>query len=203
MSHGVWGRGAKFSARAGNLSPTEDEETRPNGRTPPESATIAPTARAATRPRPADATLAHAVRPPGHARHPPHPRSGDGRVRGDAAPGSVRRGCRARRWLVNAAHGAQAEVIAFLSDPQTHGQPVQQVETHSAIVFLSGRRALKLKRAVRYSYLDFSTLDRRRRACEAEVATNRRTAPALYTGVVAVTRNRSGGLEIGGQGPVV
>ena len=93
---------------------------------------------------------------------------------------------------MNAGHGPQAEVIGFLSNPHTHGRPVERVETHSAIVFLSGRRALKLKLAVRYSYLDFSTLELRRRACEAEVDTNRRTAPALYTGVIAVTRNPSG-----------
>ena len=103
--------------------------------------------------------------------------------------------------------GPQAEVIEFLSDPRTHGQPadalVERVETHSAVVFLSGRRALKLKRAVRYSYLDFSTLDLRKHACEAEVAVNRRTAPALYTGVVAVTRDGAGRLAIGGTGPVV
>jgi len=101
---------------------------------------------------------------------------------------------------------SQAEVIDFLSNPRTYGQPeqpVERVETHSAMVFLSGRRALKLKRAVRYSYLDFSTLDRRKQACEAEVAVNRRTAPALYTGVVAVTRDTTGRMALGGTGPVV
>ncbi len=105
------------------------------------------------------------------------------------------------------AEGPQAEVIEFLSDPRAYGQPakqrVERVETHSAVVFLAGRRALKLKRAVRYSYLDFSTLDRRKQACEAEVAVNRRTAPALYTGVVAVTRDGSGLLHLGGTGAVV
>jgi len=68
---------------------------------------------------------------------------------------------------------------------------------------LCGRRALKLKRAVRYSYLDFSTLDRRKRACEAEVAVNRRTAPELYKGVIPVTRDPAGRLALGGSGPVV
>ena len=53
----------------------------------------------------------------------------------------------------------QREVMAFLSEPSSHGgTPVVKIETHSAAVFLSGTRAWKLKRAVRYDYLDFSTL---------------------------------------------
>ncbi len=97
----------------------------------------------------------------------------------------------------------QAEVIEFLSRSDTFGQPVERLDTHSAAVFLAGDRALKLKRDVRYSYLDFSTLDLRRRACDAEVAINRRTAPALYRGVVAVTREPSGRLALAGSGPEV
>lgn len=97
----------------------------------------------------------------------------------------------------------QAEVIAFLSSADTFGQPVERLDTHSAAVFLIGDRALKLKRDVRYSYLDFSTLERRERACRDEVAINRRTAPGLYRGVVAVTREPSGRLALEGSGPAV
>lgn len=70
-------------------------------------------------------------------------------------------------------------------------------------MFLAGERAWKLKRAVRYDYLDYSTADRRRAMCEAEVRTNRRTAPALYRGVTAVTRQADGRLAIGGSGTPV
>lgn len=97
----------------------------------------------------------------------------------------------------------QHEVIAFLSRPATHGQEcarVETIETHSAIVFLAGTRALKLKRAVRYDYLDFSTVARRRECCEAEVAINRRTAPGLYRGVAVVTRDPLGTLTLDGNG---
>jgi aminoglycoside phosphotransferase family enzyme/predicted kinase len=113
----------------------------------------------------------------------------------------------------------QAEVIEFLSSPDTFGQPVERLDTHSAAVFLVGNRALKLKRDVCYSYLDFSTLERRRRACHApawrspdscrrrachaEVTINRRTAPGLYRGVVAVTRAPSGLLALEGSGNAV
>src|SRR5215475_13940276 len=98
----------------------------------------------------------------------------------------------------------QSEVIAFLSEPSSHGgAPVEKIETHSAVVFLSGNRAWKLKRAVRYDYLDFSTLERRRDMCEAEMKINRRTAPDLYLGVVSVTREHDGTLALGGVGPPI
>ena len=95
----------------------------------------------------------------------------------------------------------QREVIEFLSSPSTHGAArVDRVETHASIVFLAGPRAWKLKRAVRYDYLDFSDKERRRALCEAEVRINRRTAPTLYHRVVAVTRSAGDGLELGGDG---
>ena len=94
--------------------------------------------------------------------------------------------------------------MAFLSSPATHdGAAVERIDTHASIVFLAGDRAWKLKRAVRYAYLDYSTADRRRAMCEAEVRINRRTAPALYRGVTAVTRQEGGGLAIGGTGTPV
>lgn len=100
--------------------------------------------------------------------------------------------------------GDQAAVIEFLASPSTHGgAAVERLDTHAAIVFLSGDRALKLKRAVRFDYLDFSTPERRRDLSDAEVRLNRRTAPALYRGVVAVTRERDGSLALGGEGTPV
>jgi uncharacterized protein len=98
----------------------------------------------------------------------------------------------------------QREVIGFLADPITHdGERVERIETHASVVFLAGERALKLKRAVWYDYLDFSTSDRRRVMCEAEVRVNRRTAPTLYRRVTAVTREADGRLALDGRGPAV
>jgi aminoglycoside phosphotransferase family enzyme/predicted kinase len=95
----------------------------------------------------------------------------------------------------------QSEVIEFLGTPSTHGgNPVEKIETHASVVFLSGQRAWKLKRAVLYDYLDYSTLERRKEMCEAEFSINRRAAPALYLSVIAVTRERDGSLALGGQG---
>jgi aminoglycoside phosphotransferase family enzyme/predicted kinase len=99
---------------------------------------------------------------------------------------------------------SQTAIIEFLAAPSTHGgSPVERIETHASIVFLAGARAYKLKRAVRFDYLDFSTSERRRSLCELEVRLNRRTAPELYRGVVAVTRLDDGSYALGGNGSPV
>lgn len=98
----------------------------------------------------------------------------------------------------------QSGVISFLASPAAHaGAAIERIDTHSAIVFLTGQRAYKLKRAVKFDYLDFSTADRRQAMCEAEVRLNRRTAPTLYRGVVPITRERDGALALGGSGAAV
>lgn len=100
----------------------------------------------------------------------------------------------------------QSEVITFLSHGDAYGlagSPVDRVETHASVVFLVGERAYKLKRAVRFPYLDYSTSDLRRRCCHAEVRINRRTAPDIYRGVAAVTRDKHGELRLGGDGSAV
>src|SRR5262245_17594637 len=99
---------------------------------------------------------------------------------------------------------SQEPVFALLADPATHGgAAVKRVDTHAAVVFLAGERALKVKRAVRFPFLDYSTLDKRKAACEAEIAVNRPYAPELYHGVVAITREAGGQLAIGGKGEPV
>jgi aminoglycoside phosphotransferase family enzyme/predicted kinase len=98
----------------------------------------------------------------------------------------------------------QTAVIEFLGSPETHnGASVGRIETHISIVFLAGSRAWKLKRAVQFDYIDASTADRRKMLCEKEVQLNRRTAAALYLGVVAVTREADGSLALGGSGTPV
>ena len=98
----------------------------------------------------------------------------------------------------------QTPIVKFLESPSVHdGAAVERVETHASVVFLAGARAWKLKRAVRYDYLDFSTVDRRKAMCEAELRINRRAAPALYWGLTPVTRERDGSLAFGGSGTPV
>ena len=98
----------------------------------------------------------------------------------------------------------QQEVFGFLADPATHnGQEVKRIDTHAASVFLAGDRAIKVKRAVRFPFLDYSTLAKRRQACEAEMAVNAPYAPDIYRGVLAITREASGKLALGGGGTPV
>ncbi len=100
----------------------------------------------------------------------------------------------------------QEEVLAFLGSPEAY-EPVPpevtRIETHASIVFLAGDRAYKVKRAVKYPFLDFSTLELRRRACLNELAVNRRTAPELYLDVIPITRGKDGTLRLGGEGEAV
>src|SRR5438552_17299734 len=101
---------------------------------------------------------------------------------------------------------AQDDVIAFLRRPDSYGLAegtVETVETHISIVFLAGQRAYKLKRAVKYPYLDFSTPELRRAGCEGELGRNRPTAPPLYLEVRGVGRRPGGTVGWGGDGAPV
>ena len=99
----------------------------------------------------------------------------------------------------------QSEVVGFLSNPESLGAdpPVRRIDTHGAIVFLAGERAFKLKRAVYFDYMDYSTVTRRRLACEAELRVNRRTAPTIYREALPIVRRRDGSLGWSGEGEIV
>jgi len=100
----------------------------------------------------------------------------------------------------------QRDVIDFLSRPSSYGAAVERVdiiETDVSRVFLAGDHAYKLKRAIKFPYLDFSSAEQRRIACEAELMLNRRTAPELYLEVRGLTRAANGGVSFGPEGRVV
>lgn len=92
-------------------------------------------------------------------------------------------------------NASQARVFAFLARGNA-----TRIDTHAASVFLDGKRALKIKRAVRFPFLDYSTLALRKAACEEEIRINRPLAPQIYHRVVAITEDRDGSLLIGGDG---
>lgn len=96
--------------------------------------------------------------------------------------------------------GAQEPVVRYLASLES-GATI--VVTHISIVVLGAQYAYKLKRAVRFPYLDFSTPDRRLAMCEREATLNLRFAPRLYLGARRVTRTRDGGLALDGDGAVV
>ncbi|WP_422000036.1 AAA family ATPase [Reyranella sp.] len=91
----------------------------------------------------------------------------------------------------------QSATIAFL---EKQLRPDRRIDTHGAVVFLTADRAYKMKRAVRFPYMDFSTADRRGEMCAAEIDINRRLAPEIYLGVAAVKPAADGGLVLGEVG---
>ena len=94
----------------------------------------------------------------------------------------------------------QESIFAFL----TEGHPqMRRIDTHAASVFLEGSRALKIKRAVRFPFLDYSTLAKRKAACDEEIRINRQFAPQIYHRVLPITRNEDGSLSIDGSGTPV
>ncbi len=83
-----------------------------------------------------------------------------------------------------------SEIIKGLCDASIYSHPVENielVETHISWVVLTGTYAYKIKKPVNFGFLDFSSLEKRRFCCEEEVRLNRRLAPALYLGVLAIT----------------
>src|SRR3954447_15762755 len=97
---------------------------------------------------------------------------------------------------------SQKEVFALLSDSATHGASVRRIDTHAASVFLAGEHAYKVKRAVRFPFLDYSTLAKRKAACDAELAVNQPFAPELYLRIVPIARTDAG-WGVGGAGEPV
>ena len=99
---------------------------------------------------------------------------------------------------------SQEAVFRFLAEPATHGlsEPVARVDTANAVVFLAGPDVYKVKRAVKFPFMDLSTLDKRRAACEAEIEVNRASAPQIYLTALPITR-RGQALALGGDGEIV
>ena len=68
-------------------------------------------------------------------------------------------------------------------------EPEAIIQTHCSIVLLHEQRVYKLKKPVKFPFLDYSTLALRLRFCLAEVLLNRRFSPEIYLGVAEVRRN--------------
>ncbi len=99
-----------------------------------------------------------------------------------------------------------AEKVRFLSNPGAypfHPSTIEVKETHMAWVFLAGDRVFKLKKPVRYPYLDFSTLQARRFACAEELRLNREISPEVYLGLRALNQDANGTLNLSGMGSIV
>ena len=93
-------------------------------------------------------------------------------------------------------------VLAFLSraspDPGAAAR-VERIETHMSWVFLAGDLVYKMKKPVRLDFVDFRSLEARRRNCERELALNQRLAPGVYLKVMPLTMRADGELALGGD----
>ncbi len=80
---------------------------------------------------------------------------------------------------------------------------VTAIQTHISCIFISGELVYKIKKAVDFGFLDFTTLEKRKFYCEKEVLLNRRFTSDVYMGVIEITEDNKGNLAIGGDGNVV
>jgi uncharacterized protein len=93
----------------------------------------------------------------------------------------------------------------FLLDPTLypdHPEEVTWTETHISLVFLTGRYAYKVKKAVDFGFLDFTSLEKRKYYCDREVTLNRRLSPEIYLGVVGITLDGER-VSLNGEGKVI
>jgi aminoglycoside phosphotransferase family enzyme len=100
----------------------------------------------------------------------------------------------------------EPRLLAFLADPRSypgHPQRIETIETHMSRVFLAGSRVYKLKKPIRLSFVDLTTIDARRRSCERELALNQLLAPGVYLKVVPLVRRADDTLALGGKGESV
>lgn len=99
----------------------------------------------------------------------------------------------------------QAEIVAAFECGEMRKlmTPAAHISTHLSHVFLSNTHAFKLKRAVRLSFVDFTGIEQRRAACEAEVVHNRPMADSLHHTVLPLTRGADHRYAIDGAGRIV
>lgn len=107
---------------------------------------------------------------------------------------------------VNAELDETSRIVAFLQRPDVYPEKtssVELIETHISWIFLTDDFVYKLKKRVRFDFLDFSTAKLRREACENEVKLNGRLAPGVYLGVVPVVLTVRGHLGLGQRGTAI
>ena len=95
----------------------------------------------------------------------------------------------------------QTQVINALFKPEAYPQDpgkIELIQTHISFVFLTKNYVYKIKKAVNFGFLDFSTLEKRRFFCEKELELNRRLCPDIYLEVVPITKSTA--ITIAGSG---
>jgi hypothetical protein len=82
-----------------------------------------------------------------------------------------------------------AEVQALIRDNPRILPEAECLETHISWVILTEQLVYKLKKPVSFSFLDFSTLEKRKFFCERELKLNRRLTHGIYLDVIPILRN--------------
>jgi len=101
---------------------------------------------------------------------------------------------------------ALGEKVRFLADPTSYREPTGKIEareTHMSWVFIANDRVLKLKKPVKRSFLDFSTVEARKFYCEEELRLNRRLARETYCAVRPLYCSQAGELTFDPSGHVI
>lgn len=99
------------------------------------------------------------------------------------------------RFIYKSKMQYERQLFAFFMNHRNYPHPVKSIrhhETHISHVFLAGDFAYKLKKPVKFSFLDASTSHLRKKWCHLEVRLNRRLAPHMYLGVIPISRTRDG-----------
>src|SRR5213595_454011 len=102
---------------------------------------------------------------------------------------------RVREKSASAQDRQSQELVSFLEVPASypHGpREVRSIQTHISWVFVTTPFVFKVKKAVNFGFLDFSTLEKRRHFCQRELELNRRLCPDIYLGVVPIYESASG-----------
>jgi aminoglycoside phosphotransferase family enzyme/predicted kinase len=74
---------------------------------------------------------------------------------------------------------------------------IELIETHISYVFIAGDIVYKVKKPVKFDFLDFTSLEKRKFYCEEELRLNKRLAPQTYLNVVAISRDDQGRITLG------
>ena len=80
---------------------------------------------------------------------------------------------------------------------------IDVVQTHISYIFIAGQEVYKVKKAVDFGFLDFTTLEKRKFYCDEELRLNRRLAPETYLGVETITEDAPDRLALNGNGRIV
>ncbi|UCD02742.1 MAG: hypothetical protein JSV63_03065 [Candidatus Aenigmatarchaeota archaeon] len=98
------------------------------------------------------------------------------------------------------------DIVKALMRPEAYGRKlhadIELIQTHISWIFLTGEFAYKVKKPVDFGFLDFSTLEKRKKYCDLELELNRRLCPEIYLDVLPITED-NGDLRVNGSGETV